>query len=388
VTAAGDLAGFTVAVTADRRRDEQALLLERLGLAVSLYPLLRTDDHDLATARAVTQSLVEEPPDYLVANTGYGMRAWLELAESWGLKAPLVSSLRRGTLIAARGAKAVGELRRAGLDAWYRAPNETLQEIIERLSREDLNARTVAVQLHGEDSDSLLDALGDSGAVVRSVPVYRMAPAGQGAGEALVPGIVAGAFDAVTFTAAPQLEAMMAAAAKAGLTVPLLASFNEGGVVAACIGHVCAAAAASAGIGQPLVPEHPRLGSLARAVGKRLASYQLVLEGDHGPVTLSGGLVEVNGEPRELPPAERRALRAVVGRALGLAGDVTGPGPRPRSEPAGPGDEAGHHGGESLRPASQDNAELTRLEHLLDGALAWDQSGPYLRRASMLRPSP
>ena len=41
--AANDLHGFTVAVTADRRRDEQTVLLERLGAQVLMFPLLRTE---------------------------------------------------------------------------------------------------------------------------------------------------------------------------------------------------------------------------------------------------------------------------------------------------------------------------------------------------------
>ncbi len=56
------LAGFTVAVTADRRRDELSALLERRGARVVLAPALRivpvADDTEL---RAATVSCVDDP---------------------------------------------------------------------------------------------------------------------------------------------------------------------------------------------------------------------------------------------------------------------------------------------------------------------------------------
>lgn len=80
-----ELAGFTIGVTADRRRDELAALLERRGARVVLAPALRivplADDTDL---RDATRACLDRPPDVLMANTGIGMRGWLEAAEGWG----------------------------------------------------------------------------------------------------------------------------------------------------------------------------------------------------------------------------------------------------------------------------------------------------------------
>ncbi|RQX25059.1 uroporphyrinogen-III synthase, partial [Micromonospora chalcea] len=77
-----ELAGFTIGVTADRRRDELAALLQRRGARVVLAPALRivplADDTDL---REATRACLEHPPDVLMANTGIGMRGWLEAAE-------------------------------------------------------------------------------------------------------------------------------------------------------------------------------------------------------------------------------------------------------------------------------------------------------------------
>ncbi|MBQ0990769.1 uroporphyrinogen-III synthase, partial [Micromonospora sp. H61] len=89
-----ELAGFTIGVTADRRRDELAALLERRGARVVLAPALRivplSDDTEL---REATRACLDQPPDILMANTGIGMRGWLEAAEGWGLAEPLRSVL-------------------------------------------------------------------------------------------------------------------------------------------------------------------------------------------------------------------------------------------------------------------------------------------------------
>ena len=103
-----------------------------------MFPLLQTQPEDLASLRALTEQVVREPPDYLLANTGYGMRTWLALGREWGLQEDSSPPYGPKTTIAARGAKALGELRKVGLDAWYKAPGETLEEVVARLTAEDL----------------------------------------------------------------------------------------------------------------------------------------------------------------------------------------------------------------------------------------------------------
>src|SRR3954471_4864476 len=112
---AASLSGYTVGVTADRRRDELANLLESRGARVVLAPALRivpiADDAEL---RAATRACLESPPDVVLVNTGIGMRGWLEAAEGWGLAEPLRGVLARAYLIA-RGPKARAAIRAAGL---------------------------------------------------------------------------------------------------------------------------------------------------------------------------------------------------------------------------------------------------------------------------------
>lgn len=320
-----DLAGFTVAVTADRRRDEQALLLERAGFEVAMFPLLRTEATGDGPLKAVTEQISKYPPDYLVANTGYGMRAWFAQAAMWGLLSDLTDALGTKTMVAARGAKALGELRKVGLDAFYKAPSETLEEVVERLLEEGVAGKEVAVQLHGEAAGEELSRLERAGARVTWVSVYRMAGAAReaeapGPETALARAIAGGSLDAVTFTAAPQVQALFV-----GADVPeLLSAFNGGGVVAACIGPVCAGAANALGIETPLVPPHSRLGSLATALTALFADKKAELRGEHGEVALSGRFVSTQGHIYELEPVERRALRKLLAAGAPLRAESLG----------------------------------------------------------------
>jgi uroporphyrinogen-III synthase len=273
---ANDIRGPVVAITADRRRDEQATLLERLGFDVRMFPLLETRADGGGALRALTERVAVEPPEFLVANTGYGMRTWLAYASEWGCREDLVKALAGNTAIAARGAKALGELRKAGLEAVYKAPGETLEEVVEWLLGQ--HPRSVVIQLHGERSDEAVGKLRAAGAEVACLPVYRMDSGGEAIARALVQAAVHGLLDAVTFTAAPQLQALFRQAHQEQLTAELLRQFNNGTVVAACIGEVCASAARGLGITMPLVPPHPRLGSLASALAAHFARRSTEVE--------------------------------------------------------------------------------------------------------------
>ncbi len=266
-----DLQGFTVAVTADRRRDEQTVMLERLGAEVLMFPLLRTEPADLGALQALTEAIAGAPPDYFVANTGYGIRTWLQLAAEWGVQEALVEALSAASTIVVRGAKALGEIRKVGLDAVYKAPGETLEEVVDRLGEDDLTEASVVVQLHGEPAGPVLAKLEQAAAKVNYLQVYRMGGGGSDAAGALIDALVEGRVDVVTFTAAPQVQVLASVAEAQGRLGAVLDAFNVGGVVAACIGPVCAQGARLAGITQPLVPEHSRLGSLASALGNYLA---------------------------------------------------------------------------------------------------------------------
>jgi uroporphyrinogen-III synthase len=265
-----DLAGFTVGITADRRGEDQALMFRRLGAEVVHGPTLRTlplaDEEEL---RARSEALITRPPDYLVANTGLGIRTWLAAADEWGRREELDGALRRAR-IAARGPKAAGAVARAGLEIWWRSASEQLADVSRHLVATGVAGRRIAFQLDGDEHREFVAALQDAGAEIIELPVYRWSlPGDAGAALRLVELCCSGGIDAVTFTAGPAVRNLIELADAAGRRTELLDALN-GRVLAACIGPVCAGVAVEEGIGQPLVPDNWRLGSLVKLVAETL----------------------------------------------------------------------------------------------------------------------
>jgi uroporphyrinogen-III synthase len=101
------------------------------------------------------------------------------------------------------------------------------------------------------------------------VPVYQWAlPDDPAPAEALVDAAIAGQLDAVTFTAQPAVHNLFRIAGDRA--DQLRAAFN-GGVVASCVGPVCASAATDEGLQAPIWPDPPRLPAMVRQVVARLA---------------------------------------------------------------------------------------------------------------------
>jgi uroporphyrinogen-III synthase len=328
-TADRPLSGFTVAVTADRRRDELAALLERRGARVVLAPALRivplADDSEL---RSATLACVAKPPDIVVATTGIGLRGWLEAAEGWGLGDSLRTRLRQSHVIA-RGPKARGAIRAAGLtDAWS-PDSESCDEVLDYLlGANDCGAslpggvagRRIAVQLHGEPQPEFCATLRAAGADIVEVPVYRWAPPVDPAPlRRLVDLIGSRLVDAVTFTSAPAVGSLLRVA---GPDAPeVLAALRDGDVLAACVGPVTAAPLYRLGI-PVAAPARARLGALVRTLVDELPRRAPTLQVAGTAVTLRGHAAVVDGALKPLAPgpmAVLRALAASPGRVLSRA---------------------------------------------------------------------
>jgi uroporphyrinogen-III synthase len=308
------LEGFTIGVTADRRREEQSELLRRRGARVIDAPCIRT----LALGaedgmRAATDELIARPPQFLVANTGIGLRSWLAAAATWDLEHRLLEALST-TRILARGPKAAGAMLTAGLDVWWQAPSEQLREVRDRLLDEPLAGARVAIQLHGDDDQDLTAAVRQRGAETVEVPVYRWTlPEDPRPVARLIDEVCARRVDAVTFTAAPAVKNLFALAESTGTAEDLRQAF-AGGVVAACIGPVCAGAAGACGIEERLVPDRWRLGALVHAVADHLGARRRRLRIGDADVLIQGALVVVDGASQRLTDRERGVLEALLRR--------------------------------------------------------------------------
>ncbi len=264
------LGGRSIGITADRRWNEQAELFRKRGADVIHGPTLRTIDlsGDEALHQA-TLDLVERPPDYLVVTTAMGMRMWLEAAAAWGQ----ADALKRGlaaSRILARGAKSSVAVRAAGFNLWWRAPHETMEEVVERLRAEPLPSSRVAVQLFDPRGHPSTEVLRAAAAELVELPVYRWnLPEDLTAARRLIDASLRGEVHALTFTSQPAVHHLFRIADDRGQADELRTALN-GPLLAACVGPVCAEAAREEGIERPLWPEPPRLPAMVRQVTEHL----------------------------------------------------------------------------------------------------------------------
>ena len=264
------LLGRTIGVTADRRWEEQAALFTKRGAEVCHGPTMRTVEvTDDPALRAATEELIETPADYVVATTGTGMRLWLAAAERWGVDGALLRSFGQSKVIA-RGAKSASALRAAGLSVWWQAPEERMENIVQRLEAEDTSGARIALQLFDPAEHPSTGQLRSLAAALIEVPVYRwLLPEDRAPAAELIRRSLSGTLDAVTFTSQPAVYNLFRIAAADGQADELRAAFNRG-LLAACVGPVCAEAATEEGIASPVWPDPARLPALVRLVADRL----------------------------------------------------------------------------------------------------------------------
>ncbi|HVW80589.1 MAG TPA: uroporphyrinogen-III synthase [Mycobacteriales bacterium] len=303
------LVGYTVAITAERRRDELATLLIRRGAAVVEAPCLRIlPVEDDGRLRADTIECLRLPVDYLVATTAVGIRGWFSASASWGIGDELHAHLAAATIIA-RGPKVKGAIRAAGLAERWSPESESNAEVLDYLRTIDLVGKRVVVQLHASEPRELVAELAALGAEVLAIQVYRCEPpADLEPVLRLVSQIVDRKVDAVTFTSVAAVEQLIAIAGRSG---DELLEALRGDVIAACVGPVTAAPLLARGV--PAVsPERFRLGALVRTVVDALTARTRVIEAAGHRLEVRARAVVTDNEVIALPRASAALLHALM----------------------------------------------------------------------------
>jgi uroporphyrinogen-III synthase len=307
------LAGYTVAITADRRREEFGTALQRRGAKIVYAPALQivplADDVDLMAA---TKRCLDTPLDVVVATTGIGFRGWMETADTWGLAEDLTAALGAATILA-RGPKARGAIRACGLRDSWSPDSESSAEVLEHLlAGYDLAGLRIAVQLHGDPLPEFVDTLRSRNAEVIEVPVYRWIPPDDvGPLRRLVHTVATRGVDAVGFTSAPAASSFLLTAADEGRAADVHAAL-QAEVVAACVGPVTAGPLLRAGI--PTVqPGRARLGALVREIIEQVPARRGIaaVAADH-LLDVRGHAVVLDGVFVPLPATSMALLRELL----------------------------------------------------------------------------
>jgi uroporphyrinogen-III synthase len=264
------LRGFRIGVTSDRRAADLITALERRGAQVMHAPALTIVPNEQDGALIVaTRELIMARPEVVLVTTGYGMRRWFEVADAAGLGAELTAVLERARIFA-RGPKAHGAVRAAGLLDAQTSELDTTESLVDAMVDAGLVGKRVAIQLHGFTDEVLLARVRQVSTSVLTVTPYRWVrpPVGDRLAR-LIRAACQHQLDAVTFTTAPAATAMLAMADELRLRADLVRAMRDH-VVAVAVGPVCAAPLLEAGI-RPAVPERYRLGALIRLVSEELS---------------------------------------------------------------------------------------------------------------------
>ena len=252
----------------------------------------------------------------VIATTGIGLRGWIAAADGWGLAGDLTTALGSARIVS-RGPKATGALRAAGLPEEWSPESESSREVLHYLLEGGIAGLRIAVQLHGATAEwdpfpEFLDELRAAGAEVVPIRVYRWHPVPRDGGfDHLVTGIAERKFDAVSFTSAPAVAAMLMRAVELGLEDRVLSALRTD-VHAMCVGPASARPLVRLGV-PTSAPERMRLGALARHITDELPLLQARTVKVAGHLLeIRGTCVMVDGVVKELSPAGMATIRALA----------------------------------------------------------------------------
>ncbi|MEM6105261.1 uroporphyrinogen-III synthase [Mycobacterium sp. 050272] len=313
------LTGYRIAVTSARRSEELCALLGRQGAEVSsaaaINMIALPEDEEL---QSITEAVIAHPPDILVAHTGIGFRGWVAAAEGWGLSNQLIGSLSKARVLA-RGPKATGALRAAGLHEEWSPKSESSQELLKYLLESGVSGARIAVQLHGaadawDPFPEFVGGLRAAGAEVVPIRVYRWKSTAMGGNfDQLVTGIARRQFDAVSFTSAPAAAAVLERSRDLNIEDQVIGAMRTD-VHAMCVGPVTAQPLHRKGI-PTTAPERMRLGALARHIAEKLPQLGScnVKAAGHA-IEIRGNCVLVDGSVQSLSGSGMAVLRALAHR--------------------------------------------------------------------------
>jgi len=246
-----------------RRAAEMASLVRSYGGDPFIAPSVQAIALDeRAEALELVRRLRAGEIDVVVLTTGVGARALIEAVAPVSTPGELAALLGKAALVA-RGPKPVAVLRELGLSATVVVPEpHTWRELLGALDRElPVGGKRVAVQEYGTANPELLAGLGERGAEVLRVPLYRWTlPDDLGPLEEAIRRIERAALEVALFTSAAQVAHLTRVAGGLGCRDALPAGLSS--AVVASIGPVCSEALRANGLPVDLEPRRPRMGQL------------------------------------------------------------------------------------------------------------------------------
>ncbi len=313
VPAVAPLSGLTVGVTTERRWQDQAEGLAKLGArvvhgpVVGPVPLARRE-----VLEAVLGDLVRRRPAALVFTTSSGVESWTAAGEHLGYDEALRDVAEGARVLATPDAADFARAASVVADDELRVMPAAM--MLAELQATISWGGRIAVQLGDPWAEELVAGLRVGGLdVVEVAPFPRELPDDLGPALDLVAAVIEGRVDAVTFIEAVEVRNLVAIAATAELDGELVAALAQD-VVPACMRESCAAAAATMGMTGVVQPEVARPGAMLDALAARLGDAVVRLRLNGVDVELRGLRALVGDEEVWLSERERGVLSALSRR--------------------------------------------------------------------------
>ena len=263
--------GLTVLTLESRRGQEMIKLIESYGGRAVHAPAMREVPlSSNSEALNFADGLFAGRFDIVIFLTGVGARALLHVLEDAHPRERVLEDLRKVSIIA-RGPKPVVVLREWKVPIALTAPEpNTWHELLQAIdaSQPDLRGKRVAVQEYGVSNPELIEGLGQRGADVTRVPVYRWElPEDTGPLRAAVTEVIASRIDVALFTTGVQIDHFFQIAEQERKKDDLKAGMER--LVKASIGPMTSDTLRGHGLLVDLEASHPKMGFLVKEAAEQ-----------------------------------------------------------------------------------------------------------------------
>ncbi|WP_165423795.1 uroporphyrinogen-III synthase [Ktedonosporobacter rubrisoli] len=262
------LAGMRVASLETRMSDEMTNLLRRHGGTPYSVPAVREAALESQDAvSACIEHLTQGKIQVVIFLTGAGVTAFFKEAEAQNSLPQLLAALHNVTIIC-RGPKPAAVLKRYAVPITTSAhAAQTTEELLNRLSKLDLQGKGVAIVHYGERNATLTQALQQKGiGFLDELCLYEwQLPEDLGPLRTLIDEIIEQRVNAIVFTSQVQVRHLLQVASDVQKEEQLVSALNTKTIVAS-IGPTCTAALQAHGIRAHVIPEYPKMGHLVKAL--------------------------------------------------------------------------------------------------------------------------
>lgn len=265
-----NLKGQIVAITGQRRAEEMAELVRRLGGEpyVASTVNLRFEEAEEEAARLVDSII--GGVDWAVFYTGVGVRAIFQAAEKTGKSEAFHAGLA-STRVLSRGWKSLRALREFQRPPDIEASPATTEGVINALRESGIAGMRILVQVPGTMPSELGDSISRMDAkMIHGSPYRFIPPENPEKVTRLIKDLIARRITAIAFTSPPAVNNLFSAADELGLAEDLAHALNKI-VFTASVGPVTSAAIRDHGVEPALESESQRMGGLVNDLSQALS---------------------------------------------------------------------------------------------------------------------